>query len=92
MKTFCMKNRVIYDRIAGWMLKRYGYPMAPIVLGMVLGKLAEVNFRRAVIMGSYSIFLTRPASAILLLIRIAAFTLPFIQASKDKRKTATAKR
>jgi TctA family transporter len=42
-------------------------------------------------MGGYSIFFTRPASAILLLISVAAFALPFIQASKEKRKAATSK-
>ena len=72
--------------VVGWALKRKGYPMAPIVLGMVLGKLAEVNFRRAVIMGGYSVFVTRPASLALLLISIAAFALPFIQSAREKKK------
>lgn len=72
--------------IFGWILKRYGYPMAPIVLGMVLGKLAEVNFRRAVIMGGYSIFFSRPASLVLLLISVASFALPFIQAKRERLK------
>lgn len=72
--------------IVGWLLKRNGYPMAPIVLGMVLGKLAEVNFRRAVIMGGYGIFFTRPASLLLLLLAIASFAFPFWQAHKDRLK------
>ena len=77
--------------IVGWLLKRNGYPMAPIVLGMVLGKLAEVNFRRAVIMGGYGIFFTRPASLILLLIAVASFALPFWQSYRDKKKASAAK-
>lgn len=72
--------------IAGWALKRNGYPMAPIVLGMVLGKLAEVNFRRAVIMGGYQVFFVRPASLILILLAAASFALPFLQARKEKKK------
>jgi putative tricarboxylic transport membrane protein len=71
--------------VVGWVLKRYGYPMAPIVLGMVLGKLMEVNFRRAVIMGGYGVFFLRPASLILLLISIAAFAYPLIQMKKESR-------
>ena len=71
--------------VVGWALKRYGYPMAPIVLGMVLGKLMEVNFRRAVIMGGYGVFFLRPASLILLLISIAAFAYPLIQMKKESR-------
>lgn len=71
--------------ILGWALKRFGYPMAPIVLGMVLGKLMEVNFRRAVIMGGYGVFFARPASLILLLISIAAFAYPLVQMRKESR-------
>lgn len=76
--------------VAGWILKRYGYPMAPIVLGMVLGKLMEVNFRRAVIMGGYGVFFLRPASLILLLISIAAFSYPFIKIKKESRSKGNA--
>nr|MBC8452795.1 tripartite tricarboxylate transporter permease [Spirochaetota bacterium] len=69
----------------GWILKKYGFPPAPIVLGMVLGKLAETNFRRAVIMGGYSVFITRPASLILLLLAIFSFSVPFYQNHKRKK-------
>ena len=72
--------------VVGWLLKRYGFPMAPIVLGMVLGSLAESSFRRAVIMGGYSVFFTRPASLILILVSILFFALPFIQAHRDKKR------
>jgi len=65
--------------VAGWVLKKYGFPVAPIILGMVLGGLAETNFRRAVIMGGYSVFLTRPASVVILFLAIASFLVPLIQ-------------
>ncbi len=73
--------------IAGWILKKYGYPGAPIVLGMVLGKLAETNFRRAVIMGGYEIFFTRPISLILLILALLSFGIPLYQTSKANKKT-----
>jgi len=72
--------------VAGWLLKRYGFPMAPIVLGLVLGNLAEASFRRAVIMGGFGVFFTRPASLILLILCVVFFSLPFIQAHRDKKK------
>jgi putative tricarboxylic transport membrane protein len=74
--------------VLGWILKRHGYPMAPIVLGMVLGSLAESNFRRAVMMGGYGIFFTRPASLILLALSVLSLALPFIQAHREKKKAA----
>lgn len=75
--------------VAGWILKKYDYPGAPIVLGMVLGKLAETNFRRAVIMGGYNIFFTRPASLLLLLLSILSFGFPIYQSYKENRKNKT---
>jgi len=72
--------------VAGWLLKKFGIPGAPIVLGMVLGKLAETNFRRAVIMGGYDIFFTRPVSLILLLLALLSFGVPLFQANKESRK------
>ncbi len=73
--------------LIGWLLKRYGFPVAPIVLGIVLGKLAEENFRRAVIMGGYSVFFTRPASAIMLLIAVLSFSYPLIKTYRERKKS-----
>jgi putative tricarboxylic transport membrane protein len=72
--------------IFGWILKKYGYPGSPIVLGMVLGKLAETNFRRAVIMGGYRVFFTRPVSIVLLAIALLSFGVPLYQTFKENRK------
>jgi len=72
--------------IIGWILKKYGFPPAPIVLGIVLGKLAEENFRRAVIMGGYSVFVTRPASLIMLIIAVLSFSYPLIQTYRQSKR------
>ena len=72
--------------ITGWLLKRYGFPMAPIVLGMVLGKLAETNFRRAVIMGGYNVFFTRPVSLILLVLAVLSIGVPLYQTYKANKR------
>ncbi len=74
--------------IISWILKRYGFPPTPVVLGIVLGKLAEENFRRAVIMGDYTAFITRPASLILLLVAVVFFSYPLHQTCRQKKKTA----
>ncbi|MDY6916278.1 MAG: tripartite tricarboxylate transporter permease [Candidatus Cloacimonadota bacterium] len=65
--------------IFGWILRRNKYPVAPIVLGIVLGNIAETNFRRAVMMGGYHIFFTRPISLILLLLAIISFGWPMLR-------------
>jgi len=48
--------------LIGFFLRHHGYPMAPLVLGIVLGDLMEKNLRRALILsdGDLSPFFTRP--------------------------------
>ena len=52
--------------IVGFWLRHYGYPMAPLVLGIVLGDLLEKNLRRALLLsdGDLLPFFTRPISAV----------------------------
>ncbi|WP_228614177.1 tripartite tricarboxylate transporter permease [Alkalimonas sp.] len=72
--------------ILGWVLKRKDYPLAPVILGMVLGSIAETNFRRAVMMDGYEVFLTRPVSAILLGLALLSFVLPLVRTNPTTRK------
>lgn len=65
--------------VIGWLFKRYGYPVAPIVLGMVLGRMVEANFRRALIMSDWTIFFTRKLTLIVLLLGLLSFAWPLYQ-------------
>jgi putative tricarboxylic transport membrane protein len=58
---------VVFGAI-GLVLQRHGYPIAPIVLGLILAPLLETHFRRALIIsrGDYAIFWQRPIAALLL--------------------------
>jgi putative tricarboxylic transport membrane protein len=61
--------------VAAFLLRRYGFPIAPVLLGLVLGPLIEQDLRRSLAMssGDFSIFLTRPiAASILALIAVIA--------------------
>ncbi|MHB2267087.1 tripartite tricarboxylate transporter permease [Aliihoeflea sp. PC F10.4] len=53
--------------IVGFLLREMKYPMAPLVLGIVLGDLLDINLRRGLSLsdGDFTPFLTRPISAIL---------------------------
>ncbi len=70
--SFAIAGRVfdIYVMLAfgtiGFVLRHYGYPMAPLVLGIVLGDLLEKNLRRALVLsdGDLSPFFTRPISGL----------------------------
>ncbi len=74
--------------ILGWILRRYNYPLAPVILGMVLGSIAETNFRRAIMMDGGLVFFTRPVSAVMLALGLASFILPFLAIRRARRRAA----
>ncbi|CAN7641996.1 tripartite tricarboxylate transporter permease [Neorhizobium sp. LjRoot104] len=73
----------------GFLLIKFGFEPAPMLLGFVLGKLMEENLRRALILsrGSFSAFLTEPISAGLLfvsLVLLAVAVVPHIRKGRDE--------
>jgi putative tricarboxylic transport membrane protein len=56
----------------GMLMKRYDFPVAPVVIGMILGPLAEQAFRQALTIsqGDWTTFVTRPISAAFLVIAL----------------------
>jgi putative tricarboxylic transport membrane protein len=64
----------------GFVMKRFDFPTAPVIIGMILGPLAEQEFRRAMTIsqGDATIFLTKPLSATLLAIALALWVGPYL--------------
>ena len=64
--------------LVGVVMRRYDFPTAPVVVGMILGPLAEAQLRNALSIGEgkWGIFLERPMSATLLAIIVAILVLP----------------
>jgi putative tricarboxylic transport membrane protein len=69
--------------LIGYLLRRFGFPVAPLVLGIVLGDLLEKNFRRGLVLsdGDLLPFFTRPISAVLAggILLIVLFRLPLVR-------------
>jgi putative tricarboxylic transport membrane protein len=66
--------------VVGFFMRRYDVPVAPMILGVILGPLLEEQFRTAlqVSQGDLSVFVTRPISLVILLVAVAALFLPFV--------------
>ena len=66
--------------VVGFFMRRYDFPIAPMILGVILMPLLESQFRRAlqISQGDLTIFITRPISAILLLTALAALLIPYL--------------
>ncbi|PLU00264.1 tripartite tricarboxylate transporter TctA [Sinorhizobium medicae] len=79
--------------LAGFFMRRYDFPSSPVIIGMILGPLAEQQFRRAMTMsqGDLSVFVTRPISASLLALAFIALTAPIVLSFlRSRRETAAA--
>jgi len=71
----------------GFILKINDYPLAPLILGIILGPMMESNFRRAVMTShDYSLFFTRPISLILLICGVLSVIYAFYSNYKLKAK------
>jgi putative tricarboxylic transport membrane protein len=70
---------MVFFGIVGFVMREMKYPMAPLVLGIILGDILDKNLRRALVLadGDLTLFFTRPISAVLwittLLIVVFAF-------------------
>ncbi|MBM3572670.1 MAG: tripartite tricarboxylate transporter permease [Alphaproteobacteria bacterium] len=64
----------------GFVMRRFDFPTAPVIIGMILGPLAEQEFRRAMTIsqGDMMIFLTKPLSATLLAIALVLWVGPLL--------------
>jgi putative tricarboxylic transport membrane protein len=76
----------------GYLMRRYDFPTAPAIIGMILGPLAEQEFRRAmgISQGDPTVFLSSPLSVTLLAIAAIAVLAPPIYRRWRPRDSRTA--
>jgi putative tricarboxylic transport membrane protein len=72
---------VVIFGIIGFVLRRLDYPLAPLIVALVLGAMTEEALRQSLIMsdGSMLIFFQRPLSAPIMVAALLLFMLPLIQ-------------
>ncbi len=78
--------------LLGFFMVRGGYPLAPLVLGAILGPLAERYFNTTMIRNAndWTVFFTRPLSAVLMAVTFAVFALLAYRAIRDSRRARAA--
>jgi len=76
--------------VVGYLLRKLDYPMAPMVLAIVLGPLAESSLRQSLLLsrGSLTVFFERPISGPIMGIALLLFLLPVFKALKRRRAAA----
>jgi putative tricarboxylic transport membrane protein len=73
--------------VLGLVMRRFSFPTAPVVVGMILGPLAEAQMRNALSIGegSWLVFVQRPMSLAILLVVAAALLLPRLLRNRAAR-------
>ncbi len=71
----------------GVLMKKFDFPVAPVIIGMILGPMAEQAMRQALTIsqGDWSMFVTRPVSLAILLVALAAFAGPWLWGTMQRR-------
>jgi len=67
--------------VLGYLFERWKFPVAPLVLGVILGPLAEESFKNSMISYSndWTVFFTRPIAGTMMALTILVLALPMIQ-------------
>ena len=74
--------------VAGFFLKQFDFPLPPLILGLILGPMAESNLRRSLALsaGDYGIFIGSPIAVLLLLFTVLALVGPVIMKKRKQAK------
>ena len=90
VRKFDITVMVVFGFI-GFLFKKLHISPAPMALGIILGSLVELNYRRGLMAGKYSLslFLTRPVSAALAILLVIFVVLPIVRDKRSKAKSKT---
>jgi putative tricarboxylic transport membrane protein len=71
----------IFFGLFGYFARRHGYPLISLVIGLILGKLAEGSFHQALMISDhdYSVFILRPLSAAIFAICLVLVLWPGVK-------------
>lgn len=76
--------------IVGYAMRRTGYPLAPVILGLVLGPLMEKNLRRSLALsdGDWSVLFSSPLAVVLWVVAVVALIGPTVTARRRLGRVA----
>jgi len=76
--------------LVGFLFERFKFPIAPLVLGTILGPLAEDNFMTTMVSfnNDWTVFFTRPISLSILIVAAVGVFYPMIRATYAKKSSA----
>jgi len=80
----------LFFGVLGYVMLRFGFPLVPAILGLVLGFMVETNYRRALALsgGDHSTFISSPVTIVFLVLAALSFTIPLVRNQISARRLA----
>jgi len=76
---------LLWFGILGFLMRQFGFPLAPLILGVVLGNIAEINLSRALAISSdLSPFVTRPWALFFFTVAVFSAGFPWFQSARAR--------
>lgn len=74
--------------LIGYLFERFRFPIAPMVLGVILGPIAEESFMNAMIShgNDWTVFFTRPIAGSVMLLTLITLLLPVVAAFRSRQR------
>ncbi|MGD8321424.1 MAG: tripartite tricarboxylate transporter permease [Gemmatimonadota bacterium] len=78
--------------MVGWLMRKTGFPLAPVILGLVLGPLMEKSLRRAMALsgGDWSVLFDSPIAIALWILAVASLVVPPLLARRTRLRALAA--
>jgi putative tricarboxylic transport membrane protein len=83
---------IVVFGVVGYLFERWRFPIAPMVLGCILGPVAETSFLTTMISyrNDWTVFFTRPVSAAVMVLTAIALLYPLARRLRRRRIGALA--
>ena len=81
---------IVIFGVVGYLFERFRFPIAPMVLGCILGEVAETSFMTSMIayQNDWTIFFRRPISGTVVALTVLALAYPLFRAIRRRRRDA----
>jgi len=79
---------MIFFGVLGFFMRRYGFSVVPVIIGLILGELVEGTLRQSLVIfdGNWLMFLTRPIALTFFILSLIALAFPLLRSKKNKNK------
>ena len=77
---------MLFFGVIGFFMRRYGFSVVPVIIGLILGELVEGTLRQSLVIfdGNWFQFLTRPIAVTFFILSFIALIFPLLRKKKIK--------